>query len=151
MDSVHTSRICLPSKVGELLALPFERGQLLDRKWALEVAGVIPSDRLNEIIRTAFSSDSQLLRDVANKQAARLSPIPNDILKSVRTNFLHMACNGVLGRGSRTRVTATVFFLAHIFSICGTETEQAERNSSVVSKSAVRSWSATVFVISRRI
>ncbi len=88
----------LRNKVGQLLAAPFERGQLLDRKWALEVAGAIPSKQLDEIIRAGFNSDSQLLRDVAYKQAARLSPIPNDIVKSVRATLLQMARNGALGR-----------------------------------------------------
>lgn len=88
----------LRNKVGELLAAPFERGQLLDRKWALEVAGVVPSKRLDETIRAGFNSDSQILRDVAYKQAARLSPIPDDIVKSVRATLLHMARNGALAR-----------------------------------------------------
>jgi hypothetical protein len=75
------------------------RGNLLDRKFALEVAAVAPQETLLKLLREALVLDSQWLNDVIYRQVARLSTIPPDVLEWVRTAILRVA----LGQGSHRR------------------------------------------------
>jgi hypothetical protein len=88
----------LRKQVGDLTEALFERGQLLERKWILEVAGVVPNQLLGKLIRAGFSSDSKLMRDVAFRQAARLSSLPDDISKSVHAALVKLGGSGALRR-----------------------------------------------------
>ncbi len=84
--------------VGRLLISVSETGTLRDRISALEVAGTIPSPVLLWLLRSAFASSSQLLKNVAYQQVARLGEIPSDIGNSIRQAILLLAANGRLRR-----------------------------------------------------
>jgi hypothetical protein len=86
-------------------------GSLLDRKFALEVAGVAPQETLLELIREALQLDSQWLNDVIYRQVARLSTIPPDVLEWVRIAILRIA----LGAGSRRRRDALHAHLTRLY------------------------------------
>ncbi|GBE91484.1 NADH dehydrogenase subunit 3 [Nostoc cycadae WK-1] len=60
------------------------KGTLADQKWSLEVAGITPQPVLLWLLRHGFASESQWLREVAYRQTARLSQIPDDIGASIR-------------------------------------------------------------------
>jgi NACHT domain len=87
------------------------RGNLLDQKFALEVAGVAPQETLLSLIRNALQLDSQWLNDVVYRQVARLSTIPPDILEWVRTAILRVA----LGPGSHRKRDALHAHLARLY------------------------------------
>ncbi|HSG42058.1 MAG TPA: NACHT domain-containing protein [Anaerolineales bacterium] len=70
--------------IGRILLTATENGALSDKKWALEIAGTIPSDVLLLLLRNAFASESQWLSEAAFRQTARLGKIPDDIARSVR-------------------------------------------------------------------
>jgi NACHT domain len=86
-------------------------GSLLDRKFALEVAGVAPQETLVELIREALQLDSQWLNDVIYRQVARLSTIPPDVLEWVRTAILRIA----MGRGAHRRRDALHAHLTRLY------------------------------------
>jgi len=75
---------------GRILLTANQSGILPDRKWALEVAGIVPSEILVWLLRDAFASDSQWLSEVAFRQAARLSEIPDDISRSIRQALVRL-------------------------------------------------------------
>jgi hypothetical protein len=81
-----------------LLGPAFQYGNLLDRKFALEVAGTLPQEALLEFIRSSLTIDSQWLNDVIYYQIARLSEIPTDILSWIRGAILRWALTGQLAR-----------------------------------------------------
>src|SRR5271165_481539 len=86
------------AQVANILEIVFMQGQRLDRKWALEVAGAAPIDCLSALIRSGFAGASQMVKDVAYRQTARLPQIPTDIAASIRETLVHMAMTGVLHR-----------------------------------------------------
>jgi hypothetical protein len=63
-------------------------GTLLDRRWALEVAGIVSQVELLKLIETAFNSGSGWLRDIAYRQVARLSSIGDEAASIIRTQLL---------------------------------------------------------------
>ncbi len=83
-------------KIGFILKSAFTSGSRLDRKWALDVAGPAPSETLHAMVRAAFASDSQWLRNSAYHQVARLDAISSDIAKSIREALVAMGRNGTL-------------------------------------------------------
>lgn len=84
--------------IGKILLSASKDGTLPDRKWALEVAGIVPSGILLWLLRNAFAGESQWLSEVAFRQTARLSEIPNDIARSIRFALLNMFITGRLRR-----------------------------------------------------
>ncbi|MGK7961626.1 NACHT domain-containing protein [Crocosphaera sp.] len=72
------------------------RGILRDRKWALEVAGITSQPVLMWLLRNAFASDSQWLKEVAYRQTARLGKIPDDIAAGIRKTLLYLFSTGRL-------------------------------------------------------
>jgi len=82
----------------KLLNSAVQHGDLLDRKFALEVAGTAPQNVLLELIRSSLAIDSQWLNDVVYIQMARLSEIPNDIRTWIRGAILRWALTGQLAR-----------------------------------------------------
>ena len=81
---------------GQLLFSADVTGTLSDRKWGLEVAGIAPPAILTWLIRRAFASRSQWLREIAYRQVARLGEIPADIARGIRLALLDLAANGRL-------------------------------------------------------
>ena len=82
----------------ELLQIASESGDFASQRWALEIAGAVPPDRLLYFIRRAFRSNSLWLRDTAYLQAARLVDIPHDVAKGIREALVKMARYGILRR-----------------------------------------------------
>ncbi|MDJ0582621.1 NACHT domain-containing protein [Crocosphaera sp.] len=74
------------------------KGTLQDRKWGLEVAGITSQPILVWLLRDAFASDSQWLKEVAYRQTARLGKrkTPDDIAAGIRTTLLHLFSTGRL-------------------------------------------------------
>src|SRR5690348_15994335 len=66
-------------------------GVLFDRKWALEVSGIVPEPVLSYLLKAAFTSQSQCLKEVAYRQTARLSNISPSIAKGIRKAILDLA------------------------------------------------------------
>ncbi len=96
----HIERLpgSLSRRVGDVLRLAFERGTITDRKWALEVAGTAPPEDLAKQLRAGFRGRSRWLRDVASRQAARLSEIPDDLAGDIRAELVLMLSDGRLQR-----------------------------------------------------
>jgi hypothetical protein len=72
----------------QLLVYATARGTLLDRKWALEVAGIVSQAELLNLIQGAFNDGSSWLRDVAYRQVARLSAIGDEAAMIIRTQII---------------------------------------------------------------
>ena len=71
-------------QAGRFLLTASSEGTLADQKWSLEVAGITPQPVLLWLLRHAFASESQWLKEVAYRQTARLSQIPDDIAADIR-------------------------------------------------------------------
>ncbi|MGK7941966.1 MAG: NACHT domain-containing protein, partial [Crocosphaera sp.] len=71
-------------------------GTLQDRKWGLEVAGSTSQTVFLWLLRDAFASDSQWLKEVAYRQTARLGTIPDDISAGIRRTLLYLFSTGRL-------------------------------------------------------
>ncbi len=95
----------LREAVGRVLTAVWYKGDLLDRKFALEVAGVANEASRLVMIRDALATDSQLIADAAYGQVARLASLPDDISLSVRNSLLRLAARGQLAR-NRTSIRA---------------------------------------------
>jgi NACHT domain len=85
-------------RIGEMLLAVNQRAGRFDRKCALEVAGATPGPVLLRLLRDAFTSDSQLLKNIAYRQVARLGEIPDDIAGSIRAALLSLVGGGRLWR-----------------------------------------------------
>ena len=73
-------------------------GALLDKKWALEVAGVGSTAVLLHLIQSAFASTSEWLKGVAYRQTARLTAVPPDIARGIRITLISLFASGRLRR-----------------------------------------------------
>ncbi|MCP4538893.1 MAG: NACHT domain-containing protein [Chloroflexi bacterium] len=87
-------RLC----AGRLVLSASSTGTLSDRKWGLEVAGTIPQSILLWLLRDAFASGSQWLKEVAYQQVTRLGEIPDDIASEIRRTLVDLFANRRLGR-----------------------------------------------------
>jgi hypothetical protein len=81
---------------GRLVLSATVRGNLTDKKWALEVAGVSPRTVFLWMLRSAFSGRSQWLKDTSYRQVARLGEIPSDIVAAICEAITDLAIRGVL-------------------------------------------------------
>lgn len=81
---------------GSLVISANELGTISDKKWALEAAGVVPSPVLLWLLRNAFNSGSAWLGEVAYRQVARLTEIPEYIAARIRQTLIEMALSGRL-------------------------------------------------------
>jgi hypothetical protein len=94
-------------QAGRLLATAYARGSVLDRKWALDVAGVAPQPVLTWMLRAPLGSETggRWLRQVAMRQIGRLHTIPEDIAQTIRSMLIGMALQGALDRERETTET----------------------------------------------
>jgi hypothetical protein len=76
---------------GRLILSAHVTGTLFDQKLGLEIAGTTPPAVLLWLLRRAFASRSQWLREVAYRQVARLGEIPTDIARGIRLALLDLA------------------------------------------------------------
>jgi len=88
----NDARVC----AGQLVLSATEQGTLSDRKWALEVVGIVPEPILLRLLQKAFASPSQWLKEVAYRQAARLDKIPSDIANGIRLALVNLETSGRL-------------------------------------------------------
>src|SRR4051794_26548037 len=95
----------LPERVrddaGRLLAGAYAHGQVFDKKWSLEVASVAPDPLFTELVRSAFRSQLEWLKEAAYEQVARLRSVPDDIVAEIRLTLLGMLARGTLRRGKQ--------------------------------------------------
>jgi hypothetical protein len=84
--------------IGDALHVVETKAALYDRKCALEVAGVAPENILLGLLRNCFASDSQLLKNIAYRQAANLFRVPDDIAEAIRQAVFNLALSGRLRR-----------------------------------------------------
>lgn len=89
-------------EMGRIILEASRTGTLADKKWALEVAGVVPEDVMRWLLRDAYDMGSIWLEEVAYRQTARLSAIPNDIAISIRRSLLFLYSDGRLFRERHT-------------------------------------------------
>jgi hypothetical protein len=78
----------LREAASKLLTHVSRNGSLWDRKTALEVAGVMPHKDLHRILSREFLSESFWLREVAFRQVARLTQIPEDIAGQIQKTLV---------------------------------------------------------------
>jgi hypothetical protein len=92
----------LPSEirqdVARLILTVHTTGLIVDKKWAIEVAGTVPEEVLVWLLRDAFKNNSLWIREVAYKQVALLREIPEDIQLSIRQALLTMFGKQILHR-----------------------------------------------------
>jgi hypothetical protein len=81
---------------GRIVSMANFVGALADRKWAVEVAGIIPETDLVWLLRDAFRSNSGWMRAAAYQQVGRLREIPADVATSVRAALLNLFMSGRL-------------------------------------------------------
>ncbi len=83
---------------GKFVLTATEAGTLSDKKWALEVAGVVQESVLGYLLTEAFLGKSQWLREVAYRQVASLSTISPYIAQGIRDAIIELASDGRLPR-----------------------------------------------------
>ena len=98
-------------KVGRLLSGAGARGQVYDRKWAIDAAGASAVDVSLWLIRQAFESGSPWLRSAAYLQLRRLPSIPPDIEDDIRQTLVAGSAGGRI-RKQRLAVNAQLRRLA---------------------------------------
>lgn len=80
----------IQDNASRILLTASSRGSLADQKWSLEVAGITPQPVLLWLLRRAFASKSQWLKEVAYRQTARLGEIPEDIAAAIRKSLKYL-------------------------------------------------------------
>jgi hypothetical protein len=83
-------------KAGKLLADAAIRGRRYDCKWAIEVLGAAPHAVFLWLMRSAFRSESSLLREAAYRQIGRLADVPSDLAADIRRMLLTLSVGGQL-------------------------------------------------------
>jgi len=96
--------------IGAILTTARRKGITADAKWGLDVAGTAPPRVLAELLRAAFNDRSQVLRDSAYRQIAKLNNIPSDLAFSIRATLTRMTLTGRL----RKERTATYAHLSRL-------------------------------------
>lgn len=71
-----------------IISIALERGIRIDKKWAIDVSGIVPDSALLEVLRKMYGNPSQWLKDAAYQQLSRLRKIPADIALWIREELL---------------------------------------------------------------
>lgn len=87
--------------IAQILLTANTTGTLSDKKWTLEVAGIVPSEVLLWLLRDAFANGSQWLSEVAFRQTTRLNQIPDDIAQAIRRAIVELYADGRIRRERR--------------------------------------------------
>jgi hypothetical protein len=90
------------SGIGDVVRSGFRRGRLEDRRIALEIAGTLTNSELMPILRSAISSGSRVLEDIAYRQIKNLQFLPEDVSLWIRLTLLRWATSGEIVRDRRT-------------------------------------------------
>ena len=80
----------IQAKASRILLTASCHGMLADQKSSLEVAGISAQPVLLWLLRRAFASDSQWLKEVAFRQVARLGKIPADLAAAIRKSLIRL-------------------------------------------------------------
>lgn len=80
----------IQDKASRILLTASRNGTLADQKSSLEVAGITSQPVLLWLLRRAFASDSQWLKEVAFRQVARLGKIPDDLAAAIRKSLTRL-------------------------------------------------------------
>jgi hypothetical protein len=107
------------SNAARLVLASHSSGLLPDKKWGVEVAGIVPQPVLRWLLKDAFAAKSQWLKEVAYMQTARLGKMPEDIARAIRLALRDMLLDGRLKR-DRHATTAHLSRLdnaAHFLSV----------------------------------
>ena len=80
----------IQDKASRILLTASRNGTLADQKSSLEVAGITSQPVLLWLLRRAFASDSQWLKEVAFRQVARLGKIPDDLAAAIRKSLIRL-------------------------------------------------------------
>jgi hypothetical protein len=99
----RSSELSLSS--GQLIETGYERGQLYDRRWAIEVCLAANREMALKILRKAFQSGSGWLREAAYAQVGNLDEIPSDLRQQMRGMLAGLAAGGRL-RDQRLAINA---------------------------------------------
>ena len=91
----------LRATIAIILQSAFAYGRLADRNVGLEVAGALKDDALLPLLRTAIEFGSQILDDIAFRQARRIATVPSDLSRWIRMTLLERAASGRLRRERR--------------------------------------------------
>jgi hypothetical protein len=83
----------------------YNRGDLLDKKLVMEVAGIVPRDRLLEFVRAGLANGSEWLNDVIFRQAARLPTASGKVEDWIRKAIVRQAFSKEFG-GRRSSMRA---------------------------------------------
>ncbi len=104
-EGFSTRKSWLPGELQEnaslLMLSATTQGVRLDKKWALEVAGVLDEDELSTILVANFGQ-SQLLNDIIYRQVARLSYVTQEIHDAIIHTLCDMFKSGLLRRQKNT-------------------------------------------------
>ena len=90
ISRLHELPSDIQDKASRILLTASSNGTLADQKWSLEVAGITPQPVLLWLLRRAFASDSQWLKEVAFRQVARLGKIPDDLAAAIRKSLIRL-------------------------------------------------------------
>jgi hypothetical protein len=88
----------IQDNASRILLTASSKGSLADQKWSLEVAGITSQPVLLWLLRRAFASESQWLKEVAFRQTARLGEIPKDIAAAIRKSLKYLFSEGRLNK-----------------------------------------------------
>lgn len=77
--------------IGHLVQMATEVGQLSDKRWALEVASIVPDRVLTSLLTNAFLSSSNWLKEIAYQQTAQLNSITPVIAQGIRNTIVELA------------------------------------------------------------
>jgi hypothetical protein len=80
----------IQDNISRILLTASTRGSLADQKWSLEVSGITSPPILLWLLRRAFVSDSQWLKDIAYLQTAQLGKIPDDIAADIYKSLSYL-------------------------------------------------------------
>ncbi len=150
-DGFSNRKAILPERIravtGAIVSLATLLGSLPSRIWALEVAGIVPSSNLTEIIRPAIVDGSHFLSDIAYRQVARLDEMPDDIRAWIKSSILEKLLRLGIFRGSNVvyaQVSRLVNAKDYISVIRGIQFGYLLDLSSATIASGALFWSAIV-------
>jgi len=89
------------TRIGEILTTATKEGIGADAKWALDVSASAAPIVFTELLRRAFSNRSQVVRDSAYRQVAKLNEIPADLALDIRITLCLMMLAGRLRKERR--------------------------------------------------
>lgn len=82
----------------DILRGAVSQGIIVDKKWALDVAGPVRSTVMVELLRGSLRTGSEWLRETAFKRMRHISPLPTDISRELAFALVTFSVGGRLRR-----------------------------------------------------